>query len=187
MRNDHLVYDLTRAIADYERKAEEVEAANHDMITKAGVYPRLADFVTPADLRLLLDEVRVHRPYHRGMGVGTKDAPREHWGINPRAIGLNFNPCFVCGGGDPSKARADFAAFVKCREDGLEICNLFLEQNLHGPKLDYRPKEPSWIQVKFCTCPDHVPLLRAMHVALCEELAISAELIRWVLGLDVRS
>ena len=56
----------------------------------------------------------------------------------------------VCGG-LPDASRYDCAFFVPSRETGEKIVSLFTL----GARLDYRPSEPHWIQVKVTACDNH--------------------------------
>lgn len=77
-----------------------------------------------------------------------------HLKFDPRGIGMDECPCcFVCkqhGG-----LMDNIAAFVKSKEDGEKIVAWFE----HCARLDYRPSEPNWIQVKVGTCKEYLPAL----------------------------
>jgi hypothetical protein len=84
-----------------------------------------------------------------------------HLVFQSRGTGAEWlKECFVCG-----KASEDIldniAAFVKSKEDGEKIVSEFF----HGrAKLDFRPHEPNWIQVKVGTCMKHYSNLEFLHV-----------------------
>jgi hypothetical protein len=74
--------------------------------------------------------------------------------FSPRGIGCDSCPgCFVCGG--DTKLYSNIAAFVKSKEDGLQIVTWFER----GARLDWRDSEPNWIQVKIGACDKHMPNL----------------------------
>lgn len=71
--------------------------------------------------------------------------------------------CFVCG----TKLRAEGAnnymnnisAFVSSKAEGEEVVSWFKQ----GARLDFRPHEPEWIQVKIGACDTHVPNLERLE------------------------
>lgn len=65
--------------------------------------------------------------------------------IGVRGIGSDYVPCYMSDGAIDNKLRANISGFVNSKEDGQKIVNMF------GGKafLDYREREPNWIQVKF--------------------------------------
>jgi hypothetical protein len=81
----------------------------------------------------------------------------------PRGIGSDSVPgCFVCGG-DPG-LYANLAAHVSNREAGERATAMFTHgARTHGARLDYRPSEPDWVQVKIGACPTHLPNLRHLY------------------------
>ena len=96
----------------------------------------------------------------------------KSYSFHPRGIGLDVCPgCFVCGKekrtDDPTKSSYlnNISAFVKSKEEGEEICSMFGtlgDINLR-PRLDYRPSEPKWIQVKVGACDQHLPNLKHLY------------------------
>lgn len=67
-----------------------------------------------------------------------------------RGIGTDVCPgCFVCGG--EAGSMANIAAFVESKEDGETAVKWF--QDL--ARLDFRPSQPNWIQVKVGACEKH--------------------------------
>lgn len=67
-----------------------------------------------------------------------------------RGIGLDDCPrCFVCGAG--GGLMRNVAAFVRSKEDGEKIVTWFSG----AARLDFRPSEPNWIQVKVGVCSAH--------------------------------
>jgi hypothetical protein len=78
--------------------------------------------------------------------------------FRPRGIGTDWCPgCYVCGVGEGSMS--NIAAFVDSKEDGEAILAWFDG----SAKLDFRPHEPNWIQVKVGACPNHLPCLEALY------------------------
>lgn len=80
--------------------------------------------------------------------------------VEVRPDGLNQIDCAFCGehpilGG----YQPDVAMFVDSRADGLRLVAAAQRRGLH-PVLDYRPTEPTWVQVKWGACEFHLPLLR---------------------------
>ena len=77
---------------------------------------------------------------------------------NPRPLGLNWLPCYVCGEGGKDGAQPDMAAFVDSQKAGERVVAIFQELGSQA-KLDFRPSEPNWIQVKIGACERHRPNL----------------------------
>ena len=93
-----------------------------------------------------------------------------------RGVGLDGCPgCFVCGA---TKRSADaindylhnIAAFVKSKEDGEAAVGWFSRDTSvvawGGARLDLRPSEPKWIQVKVGACDLHKPNLELLDRTL---------------------
>ena len=81
--------------------------------------------------------------------------------MSPRGLGSDSSPgCFICGG-DPG-LYSNFSAFVGSRMEGEQVVQL-IEQ---GVRLDYRDREPNWIQVKIGACEDHVAQLEILCLLL---------------------
>ena len=84
--------------------------------------------------------------------------------FNSRGIGLESGLCcFVCETKHRSKGSNEYlnniSAFVQSKEEGEEIVSWFTQ----GAKLDFRPSEPEWIQVKIGACDNHLPNLQSLH------------------------
>lgn len=58
----------------------------------------------------------------------------------------------------------NIAAYVKTKEDGEEIVSWFKS----GAWLDYRKKEPDYIQVKIGACDEHLENLKVLNDATLE-------------------
>ncbi len=75
-----------------------------------------------------------------------------------RGIGLDSCPCcFVCG--KPQHLLHNISAFVASKEEGEEIVRWFMLPDQDCARLDFRPSEPNWIQVKVGVCTEHLPAL----------------------------
>ena len=59
------------------------------------------------------------------------------------------------------------AAFVTDKEAGERVIALYEKWRLHA-KLDFRPSEPNWVQVKVGACDKHLPNLEKL-TRLCSE------------------
>ncbi|WP_147395170.1 hypothetical protein [Azospirillum cavernae] len=86
---------------------------------------------------------------------------RRLYRADPRGIGLSRGACMVCGG-VADDLRHDCAFFVPSRETGEAIVALFQQ----GAKLDYRPFEPRWCQVKVTACGMHRHNLESLVAAV---------------------
>ena len=81
--------------------------------------------------------------------------------MNPRGLGTDHTPgCFICGGSEG--LHSNFAAFVGTRMEG-ETAVQIIER---GARLDYREREPNWIQVKIGACKEHVDKLEILCMLL---------------------
>jgi hypothetical protein len=82
--------------------------------------------------------------------------------FRPRGIGTDVCPCcFACQaapGADDKPFMSNIAAFVGSKADGEEIVKWFKG----AAWLDFRPSEPSWIQVKVGACVKHFPNLERL-------------------------
>lgn len=89
--------------------------------------------------------------------------------MRSRGVGLNWYPCFVCGhgGGHGYPAQADMASFVKDRETGQAIVNLFDRVGFKA-FLDERRASESRFQVKMGACGEHEPNLNLLMMLLME-------------------
>jgi len=89
--------------------------------------------------------------------------------FSSRGVGMDWTPgCFVCGGGEGM--RSNIAAFVGHKNAGERVVALFKQ----GARLDFRPSEPTWIQVKIGACEAHHPNLEALHNLTYEKGIITA-------------
>ena len=104
--------------------------------------------------------------------------------MQPRGRGLNWGKCFVCGH-DPKRATADFASFVKSKEEGEAIIALFAAIGAHA-RLDYREHEPNWVQVKIMACKQHAEALDFLFDRVNAGDKINAEIIVDALQFAVR-
>lgn len=76
--------------------------------------------------------------------------------FHTRGLGLDGVPCMVCGG--PIRLLDNIAAFVDDKEAGERVVAMFESEGAHA-RLDYRPSEPNWVQVKTGACETHKPNL----------------------------
>ena len=92
-----------------------------------------------------------------------KQGESIHFGS--RGIGLDgCQGCFVCGREKPYLH--NLAAFVNSKEDGETAVSWFSRGVLGGARLDFRPSEPKWIQVKVGACDLHRPNLELLDRTL---------------------
>lgn len=83
----------------------------------------------------------------------------KSYGVNNRGLGTDHTPgCFVCGGA--SGLHSNISMFVASKEDGEAIIGLFKL----GARLDYREREPEWIQVKVGACETHFENLKLLSI-----------------------
>ena len=74
----------------------------------------------------------------------------ENIGFGVRGIGSDNTPgCFICGG--EQGLYSNIAAFVESKADGEKVVRMFE----YGARLDFRSREPDWIQVKIGACKKH--------------------------------
>lgn len=93
------------------------------------------------------------------MGRKHIDNTMVYW--SPRGIGYDSVPCFVtkqlkCDG------RPNISGFVSSREDGEKVVEIFGGY----ARLDYREREPNWIQVKVGVEKGHEEVLERLMVAV---------------------
>jgi hypothetical protein len=86
---------------------------------------------------------------------------------SPRGIGSNRLPCYICNQGGKDKIQFDMSAFVSDKSAGEQVVAMYEELGLHA-KLDFRPYEPKWVQVKVGACGKHLPNLEKL-TKLCSE------------------
>ena len=84
----------------------------------------------------------------------------KHVRFSPRGVGLDACPCcFVCATTIRSPGANHYlnniSGFVQSKEDGEKVVDWFI----NGARLDFRPSEPNWIQVKVGACDRHLPNL----------------------------
>ncbi len=93
--------------------------------------------------------------------------------FNSRGIGLDSCPaCFVCGTKEraPGSSRYlhNIAAFVASKEEGEQIARWFALPGIDCARVDFRPSEPNWIQVKIGVCDAHLPALQWLDKRVTE-------------------
>lgn len=99
--------------------------------------------------------------------IATLDKERgPHLKFAPRGIGLDVCPgCFVCMATKRAEGKNDYlhniAAFVESKPDGEKIVEWFSGR----ARLDYREREPNWIQLKVGACDlHHINLQQLEHL-----------------------
>lgn len=102
--------------------------------------------------------------------------------FNPRGIGSNHLPCFVCGHVPVHGVQADLAGFVDPSLVTPTLISHPLLDLVTGEgllaHLDYRPSEPSHVQLKFGACGEHEPNLQLLLALSARNKSISAEILR---------
>lgn len=86
------------------------------------------------------------------------EIPKEDERFNSRGIGADAVDCFVCGK-KCDHVFANISGFVTTKESGQRIVDMFQ----YGARLDFRPSEPSWIQVKIGACKQHAVNLELLN------------------------
>lgn len=97
-----------------------------------------------------------------------------------RGLGADYVPgCFLCESSeiDSKRMMCNLSGFVESKEDGEEVVKMFSR----GAWLDYREREPNWIQVKVGACKEHEGNLswlslmtHASHNKICREMVEDA-------------
>jgi len=103
--------------------------------------------------------------------------------MNPRGLGLNWGPCFICGAADVA-AKPDFASYVRNNSDGEKIVELFKSMRCVA-RLDYREWEQNHVQVKVVSCDTHEQLLKNLMVAIAKFNFVSPNILAGVLKGEV--
>jgi len=86
-----------------------------------------------------------------------------------RGIGQEFGlGCFVCG--IKQKLMNNISVFVPSKEEGEEV-----EKWFKGSYLDFRPREPNWIQLKIGACDKHKDYLTKLNTLIASKINISKE------------
>jgi hypothetical protein len=97
-----------------------------------------------------------------------------------RGMGLDNTPgCFICGG-EPHLYN-NISGFVESKEAGERIVALFPK----GARLDYRPSEPKWIQVKIGACDKHKAALISLHDKSCVDCKITSNMVNAIIAIEV--
>ncbi|MBS0251489.1 MAG: hypothetical protein JSR78_10560 [Proteobacteria bacterium] len=80
----------------------------------------------------------------------------ESWKV--RGIGSDYNlKCFVTG--EERDLMPNISGFVRSKEAGERVVAMFDGR----ARLDFRPSEPNWIQVKVGALPEHMPALQDLY------------------------
>jgi hypothetical protein len=91
---------------------------------------------------------------------------------HPRGIGSNWLPCYICNQGGKDKVQSDMSAFVSDKSAGERVVVMYEELGLYA-KLDFRPSEPNWVQVKVGACNKHLPNLEKLTETCSKDNKIS--------------
>jgi hypothetical protein len=113
----------------------------------------------------------MHKDMHRYRGVVRKQVNGVD--MNPRGMGSDSGLCLICG---KSGLFGNFASFVKNKEEGEQIVEMFAKRGM-PVTLDYRDYEPNWVQIKIQACRDHQDVLEPLMMAIVEYGFISPEMI----------
>jgi hypothetical protein len=99
--------------------------------------------------------------------IESEDKERgAHLKFGTRGIGLDVVPCcFVCGGTERHEGSNHYlnniAAFMASKADGETAVEWFAGR----ARLDFREREPNWIQLKVGACDAHMDNLKALAKA----------------------
>lgn len=99
-----------------------------------------------------------------------------------RGIGNDWVECFVCGGKRdvPSGVNHNISGFVNSKQDGERIRAWFREKAW----LDYRKREPNWIQLKIGACDNHLANLEKLESLTVLSSTINSDMIEKALNLS---
>lgn len=102
----------------------------------------------------------------------------------PRPMGRDVSPggCFVCGSTN-AHFFTNFASYVEDRDSGARVVAMFGDVTVdargrpvsRGAWLDWRPREPDYLQVKVGACEAHTHALEWLRVATSMNCRIDAE------------
>lgn len=128
-------------------------------------------------------EARMWERWRRSGAVGDMDSAKDRVAesFSPRAIGRNWLACFAGHQEDFSGVQSDMASFVNDKVSGERVVAMFGELG-YVAKLDFRPFEPGWVQVKLGACDEHAPRLERLQEAVGEGRQISRGIIRQAFG-----
>ena len=93
--------------------------------------------------------------------------------VKSRGIGLDrIDKCFSCGSDTSGGFTPNISMFVDNKADGEKIISMFSD---HSARLDYRPTEPDWIQVKVGACKECVDDLHLLDDLITKTPTITQE------------
>jgi len=95
---------------------------------------------------------------------------------SPRGIGMDSVPCFVTKKME-CDLRSNISGFVSSREDAQRVVNIFGGY----ARLDYREREPNWIQVKVGVEKEHSEVLDRLMVA-CNDAILTPKRLAWAVN-----
>jgi hypothetical protein len=156
---------LSQQIEDIRQQMATVRSAIHDIMY--GEHKGWKDRVDHVHGLLTCGIVTLASSNEEIIDFEIKQMDRERGPslqFRPRGIGLDSVPaCFVCG--EPLHGYSpNIAAFVRSKEEGEEIVSWFKGR----ARLDYRPSEPNWIQVKLGCCDAHKPQLEQLYATTAQ-------------------
>jgi len=96
--------------------------------------------------------------YGRYQVLKAIEIDKEDEQFGSRGLGADAVDCFVCGE-KCNHVFANISGFVTTKESGQRIADMFQ----CGARLDFRPSEPSWIQVKIGACKQHLINLELLN------------------------
>lgn len=102
---------------------------------------------------ILIKHPKEGTPYHTAPDRRPDDGNGEFF--NSRPVGYDMVTCFCCK--DKNKVNQsmnNIAGFVVCKEAGERVIALF-DTYTGGARLDYRPHQPNYVQVKIGACKKH--------------------------------
>jgi hypothetical protein len=81
--------------------------------------------------------------------------------FDSRGLGMDTGPsCFVCGEDRSGGYSPNISGYVQCKEAGERVVAMFGGK---GARLDFRKREPDYVQVKVVSCKPHTPCLEKLH------------------------
>jgi len=96
--------------------------------------------------------------------------------MRSRGCGMDSGPCLICG---ETAMNKNFASFAQSKEDGDAIVKLFESHDLFA-RLDWRPREPTWIQVKVTACAKHEPQLVHLEEMISRNQYVNPDILNGV-------
>jgi len=162
--------DLTlRPSAIIEQIRDRLVHARGQLSDVQREWPGWKEYITPVEGLLTCGLIALYSAKEKIVVVEIKQddaelGPSLHFA--PRGIGTDRVPsCFVCGEVPKECSFHNIAAFVSSEAEGKEIVQWFGLPDQDCARLDLRPSEPNWIQVKAGACETHRPNLHRLLAA----------------------